>query len=173
MRSLRTLPALLLASCVVLVSGSALGQTVRVSDPAGDGLKGRSLDITAVRVANRDHAIVVTISVVQVVRGDLGVRMRARGDDHRETAAVLSTHRAHHDTNRLFTVAGEQPCRGLRVRWDRTQEQVRVRVPSRCVDDGNYGALRVKVIFEIGSDADVAPQGPHGGWRYTDWVSRG
>ena len=58
------------------------------------------------------------------------------------------------------------------MRWNPTTDHVRVRVPSRCVDGGDYGAVAVKAIFEIGSDAD-APKGPKGGWRWTDYVARG
>jgi hypothetical protein len=172
MRSLSRSAAVVLASCALLVSGSAVGQTVRVSDPAGDGLKGRRLDITAVKMSNRDHAIVVKISVVRVAHGDLGVRMKARGD-RGETALVASQHRSSGDTNQLFTAAGEQQCNGLRVTWDQTADRVLVRVPSRCIDGGDYGAVRAKAIFEIGSDADFAPKGPKGGWRWTDYVARG
>jgi hypothetical protein len=166
------LAAIVLAVGAVLMSGSAVGQTVGVHDPAGDGLKGRRLDITDVKLANRDHAIVVTISVVRVAHGDLGVRMKARGD-RGETALVSSLHRSAGDTNQLFTVAGEQPCKGLQVKWDQAAARVRVRLPSRCIDGGDYGAVRVKAIFEIGSDADFAPKGPQGGWRWTDYVARG
>ncbi len=136
---------------------------MRVTDPAGDGLKGHRLDITAVQLANRDHAIVITISVVRVAYGDLGVGIKARGDSTKETAAVTSVHRSGGDTNRLFTIEGDQQCKGLRVRWNPTTDHVRVRVPSRCVDGGDYGAVAVKAIFEIGSDADFAPKGPKGG----------
>lgn len=172
MRSVRRLTAVLLASCAVLVSGSALGQTVHVSDPAGDGLKGQRLDITTVKLANRDHSIVVTIAVVHVAYGDLGVRMKARGDSG-ETALITSLHRSGGDTNRLVTAAGEKQCKALHVSWNEATDRVRVRVPSRCVDGGDYGAVRVKTIFEIGSDADFAPKGPKGSWRWTDYVARG
>ena len=173
MRSFRRWAAVLLASSALFVSGSALGQTARVSDPAGDGLKGHRLDITGVKLANRDHAIVVTLSVVRVALGDLAVDIKARGDSAEETTAVSSVHRSGGDTNRFFTIDGEQQCGGLRVRWNPTTDRVRVRVPSRCIDRGNYGAVAVKAIFEIGSDADFAPKGPKGGWRWTDYVARG
>jgi len=96
-----------------------------------------------------------------------------RGDSTKETALVRSLHRAKGDTNSLFTVAGETACAGLRVVWDDAAKRVQVRLPSRCVDSGDYGAVGVKVIFEIGSDADFAPEGPKGGWRFTDYVARG
>jgi hypothetical protein len=51
----------------------AHAEQIVVSDPAHDGLKGRALDITGFRLANKDRAIVVTISFVRTAFGDLGV----------------------------------------------------------------------------------------------------
>lgn len=62
-------------SFVLVLAGAAQAGTLRVEDPAGDGLKGRALDITTVKLANRDHAIVATISFVRASRGDLFVRL--------------------------------------------------------------------------------------------------
>jgi hypothetical protein len=117
--------------------------------------------------------IVVRISVVRVALGDLGVGIKARGDSTKETAAVTSAHRSGGDTNRLFAAEGEQQCNGFRVRWNQITDRVRVRVLSRCIDGGDYGAVAVKAIFQIGSDADFVPKGPKGGWRWTDYVARG
>ena len=66
-----------------------------------------------------------------------------------------------------------KPCRGLTVTWDHEADVVKVRLPSRCFREGDYGAVRVKVITEIGSDADLAPKDADGDWRWTDHVSRG
>jgi hypothetical protein len=96
MRAPRVLAlALVLAGLAV---PAANGETVRVDDPAGDGLKGRA------------------------AYGDLGVWLRVRGHSRR---------------------------------------------------DGDYGAVRIKAITEIGSDADLAPDGTEGHWPWFPWVSRG
>jgi hypothetical protein len=42
-------------------------------------------------------------------------------------------------------------------------------MPSRCLHDGDYGALRFVVLTEHGSDSDFALPAPRG----TDWVTRG
>jgi hypothetical protein len=73
----------------------------------------------------------------------------------------------------LYTVAGAVRCKGFRVTWDATLSRVRVRIPSRCMTDGDYGAIKVQALAEIGSDADFAPKTPKGNWGWTDWVSRG
>lgn len=144
-----------------------------MTDPAGDGRKGRNLDITSIRVNNGDHAIAAIISVVRVTGGDFGVRYRARGDDRRQMALVYSEGSPGNHTDGLETPEGAQSCKGLRVSWDREASILKVRLPSKCFDSGDYGAVHVKVITEIGSDADLAPKGPAGGWIWTPWTSRG
>ena len=165
--------AFVICVCAVATPVPALAAVVTVSDPAGDGLKGRRLDITSVRLANRDHAIVITATVVRVTHGDLAVYLTARGERRRAFVGVLSKHRARGDSNRLFSAEGTVPCQGLRVTWDADTDRVQVRVPSRCLGGGNYGALRTKLIFENPDDADFAPKGAEGSWRWTPWVNRG
>ncbi len=173
MRTVRRLVALLLTVVTVLVSGTSVAQTVSFSDPAGDGLKGAHLDITTIRVANRDHAIAITITFVKVASGDLGVAIKQRGRGPRGEAWVTSLHRAGGDKSRLHTVAGVAHCPGFKVTWDAEDSRVRVRVPSRCITHGDYGATKVQAIAEMGSDADFAPKTPKGNWGWTDWVRRG
>jgi hypothetical protein len=162
---------------VVVLAGlsapAAQAETVRADDPAGDGLKGRRLDVTSVQVDNRDHAMVVTVDFVRAAYGDLGIRLATRSDRLRDMAGVFARHWARGDHVELGTVDGTQPCPGLTADWDDEAESATVRVPSRCFRDGGYGAVRIKVITEIGSDADLAPDGRHGGWRGTPLVSRG
>ena len=172
MRALKLLVPAWAASLLVVASG-AEAATGRFPDPAGDGLKGRALDITSLRLANRDHAIVATVSFVRATRGDLYVRLLARGESRRTMTGVSTIHRARGDTNRVVTIDGVQECPGLGVAWDHDSDRVRVRLPSRCLVDGDYGAVKAKVITEIGSDADLAPKDDAGRWRWTDWVARG
>jgi hypothetical protein len=173
MRPIRPLVALMSESCMVLVSGSALAQTLSVSDPAGDGLKGHRLDITSIKVVNRDHVILATVSFVRVAHGDFLVGFKARGAGRSGIAGVSSVHRASGDTNRVRTVDGVARCKGLKVARNTDNESVRVRFPSRCFLGGDYGAVKAQSITEIGSDADFAPKTPKGNWGWTDWVSRG
>jgi hypothetical protein len=124
-------------------------------------------------MANRDHAIVTTVTVVRVVHGQVGVWIQARGDSRRSAVVVASTHRARGDKSQLLNAEGVVNCNGLRVTWDETADRVRARVPSRCLHDGDYGAVKIRAITEIGGDADLAPKNPKGNWRWTDWASRG
>jgi hypothetical protein len=175
MRSVGRSVVVFLVGLAMLAPGPASARTATVSDPAGDGLKGDRLDITAVRVANRDHAIVTTVDVVRVGHGDLGVWIQARGDRRSDAIAVAAFHRIGGDTSRLISFHGPVRCDGLRVTWDESTDRIRARVPSRCLDHGDYGALRVRTITEIhgGEDVDLAPNSAQGDWRWTDWVGRG
>jgi hypothetical protein len=175
MRTLLRWVAPVLAACAALTSAPALAQTTMVSDPAGDGLQGDRLDITSVTVANRDHAIVTTVSMVRVGHGQLAVWIQAHGDRLRSAVVVATSHRLHGDKTQLLNADGVVECPGLRVSWDESADQVNARVPSRCLDGGNYGGVRVRTITEIhgGEDVDLGPNGPRGNWRWTSWTSRG
>ena len=173
MRSLGLSSVLFLACLAVLASGPAFARSVTVFDPAGDGSHGDRLDITSVKVANRDGAITTTVSVVRVAHGSVAVWIRARGDSRRSAVVVASSHRAGGDTSRLLSANGVVRCSGLGVTWDEATDGARV--PARCLDHGDYGAVKVRTITEIhgGEDVDLAQDGPNGTWRWTDWVSRG
>ncbi len=64
----------------------------------------------------------------------------------------------------------------VEVRWDDAKDVAVVRLPSRCLDDGDYGAVRFKVLTEIGSDTDLMPDttGASGNvFPWSGWVARG
>ena len=93
---------------------------------------------------------------------------------------VASRHRPERgDRNFVRSSEGEQKCNGLRVVWDHDADTARVRLPSKCFEDGDYGAVRFRVITEIGSDADWAPQESADAendtprWAWSDWTPRG
>ncbi len=161
------------------VATPVLADALAVDDPAGDGLKGKKLDITSLRLSNRDHAIVVEVSFVRAAAGDLGIWLHARGTKRNEVALVGSIHRPKRgDRNFVRTADGEQQCKGLRVTWDHEADTAWVRLPSRCFEDGDYGAVRTRIITEIGSDADVAPEASGGSdaelqWAWSTWTDRG
>ena len=173
MRFLPTLAAVLVSTSMLVPAAPAVAERVTAPDPAGDGLKGQALDVTSIKVMNRDHAIVTVISFVRAAHGDMGVRFQTRDDRRREWAVVFTRHRAKGD-RALYGQYGEvHDCRGLRVTWDHEADTARVRLPSHCFREGDYGAVHVKAITEIGSDADLAPKNPSGKWVWTPWVSRG
>lgn len=174
MRRFWLLAAVLLTCCAVLASGTAVAQTVSFSDPAGDGLKGTHLDMTSIDVANRDHVIVITISFVKVSHGDLLLSIKQRGQAPSRQAGVTSSHRARGDKNRLYGSTGVEKCKGFKVTWEAALSRVRVRVPSRCLTHGDYGAIKTQAATSVGGfTADAAPKTPKGKWGWTDWVSRG
>jgi hypothetical protein len=171
----RLFTALILPLSLLLVAPGAPAQAASTSftDPAGDGAAGPRLDITDGVLRNRDHRIVVETSYVRVSRGDLIVFLQARG--MKGVVRVVSLHHpAGADDNFLLNQAGERrDCAGLRVTWDAAADTSRASLPSSCFRNGNYGAVRTKVLTEIGADADLAPKGPRGGFLWTDWAARG
>jgi hypothetical protein len=170
----RTLSVLITATALLTVGLAAPAQaaSLRFTDPAGDGAAGPRLDITDGVLRNQDHRIVVETSYARVSRGDLIVFLQSRGT--RGIRVVSEHHPAGQDDNFLLDRTGERrDCAGLRVTWDAQADTSLVSLPSRCFHSGNYGAVRTKVLTEIGADADLAPNGPRGGFPWTDWAARG
>ena len=171
----RLLTALALPLALLLVAPAAPAQAAGVSftDPAGDGAAGPRLDIIDGVLRNRDHHIVVDTSYVRVARGDLIVFLQARGT--KGGIRVVSLHHpAGQDDNFILNRAGERKdCAGLRVTWNAEADTSRVSLPSLCFRGGDFGAVRTKVLTEIGADADLAPNGPRGGFVWTRWAARG
>jgi hypothetical protein len=165
--------AVIVVCSAILAQAPALANTHTFSDPAGDGRKGVHLDFTAIRVANRSHVIVPTVSFVKASYGDLGVAIKERGRGSAGRVVVTSNHQPGGDTNRLHAASGVEHCKGFSVTWDEALNRARIHVPSRCVVQGHFGAIKVQAITEIGSDADYAPKSPKGNWVWTDWVARG
>ena len=170
---LKLVLATLLVTASSLVASPATAEQVTATDPAGDGAHGQRLDITSIQVKNRDHAIVTVISFARATRGDLGVRFQTRDDRRREWAVVFTRHRFRGDRTSYGQYGELQPCRGLTVVWDHEADTARVRLPSRCFREGDYGAVHVKAITELGSDADLAPKNAAGRWVWTPFASRG
>jgi hypothetical protein len=48
-----------------------------------------------------------------------------------------------------------------------------MRMPSRCLQDGDYGAIRFSVLTEREADTDLAPERPNGTLRSSAWLPRG
>ena len=150
-------------------SGDGCG--VAIVDKVGD-TTGFGLDFTGAVLRNKDHAIVAVMNFKRDRRGEVIVAIRARG--HGLVARVVSAHRRQGaDQLRLFTNGNDDsPCPGLRSTWDREAAKMRLRLPSACLLDGDYGAVRSWFLTEEfggGSDVDFAPDG--NGW--TSWISRG
>ena len=160
-----------------LLATPAFGQRLSLEDPAGDAAND-VLDITAVTLANRDYSVVAHVALAEMERGDVVVSV-----DRRHGRGVrLVTHRSSDGTvtSRLLGGAftdrasgGELACGRLRAAWDDDASRVSLRMPSRCWNDGDYGAVRYAVLTERGSrDRDWTPD-DNGAVGVSDWVARG
>lgn len=159
----------------VLVIGAtpAHAQRLAVDDAAGDTM-GPGLDIRKVTFSNRDRAVVVNMEFASDRRGEVIIFVRARRGSH---VRMVSQHPAQGPDKTIF-LSGHQVghCGGLSTDWIRRQATLELRMPSRCLDGGEYGAIRDWALIEGyrgGSDVDYAPEDRHGDSRVTDWIPRG
>jgi hypothetical protein len=159
---------------LLTATSPAHAQQLAVDDAAGDILD-PGLDITKVTFHNRDRAVVANFEFVSDRRGTVIVFVKAR---HGSNVRMVSQHPAEGPDKTLF-LAGRKVghCEGLSTDWDRRAATLKMRMPSRCLDEGNYGAIRNWALIEgyrsQSSDVDYAPEGPRGSLRVTDWIARG
>jgi hypothetical protein len=136
--------------------------------------------VTRARLANHDYALTVRVRFSEAVRGSLVVSVDRR---HGSGLRLVSRYRPQGET-RSFVLrhaftdrgAGNQriACHGLRVSWDAEAATATLRLPSRCFNDGDYGAVRFAVLTERGSgDSDVAPETASGDIAESAWIPRG
>lgn len=172
----RLLSGAIALTAVVLAAAPASAAHLTITDPRGDRM-GHGLDITGATLRNLGHRIVVDVEFVRSVRGDLivsvdprharGVRMVSEYDPVGHTRnVVLDGAFSNHDV-------GEEParipCHGFRVRWSPDEPTARLIMPARCLDGGDYTAVRYAVLTERRSDTDYAP----GESGESPWVQRG
>ncbi len=172
----KTLGVLSVSLVLTLVAAPASAQSLTTSDPADDTFA-KGLDMTRIKVVNRDHAIVVTTTIVKSKGGE----MIASNDPRKARGLrLVSDYRPKGETENFvlegaFTdkAAGDDvvKCKGFRVRWSDEEPTVTMKLPSRCLQDGDYGAVRAAFLTEGQqvSDVDYAP-GEQGS---TDWIPRG
>jgi hypothetical protein len=165
--------AAVLSLCVVSPAHAAVAI---LDDMVGDAPAGE-LDIAGARLSNEDHRIVVRVRFDEVRRGDLIVSVDPRGA---RGLRLVSQYRPHGTTRNLilpgaFSNSGggseAVDCGGYRVRWNDDRDVARLVLPSTCLQDGDYGAVRFVVLTEPaagGGDSDVAPESGS-----TPWIARG
>lgn len=154
---------LVLASSFGLVAWSPVQAAhYAVTDPRGDDpTNGPVLDSTRLRVNNREHKLVVQVGFVRAGRGDLIVMLYKRGETPGYGTGIISRHRPRRgDINEVGTRNGIKPCKGLSVVWDHTRDTATVRVPPSCIDEGDYGDLKVRVLTELVVDQALRAAGP-------------
>jgi hypothetical protein len=133
----------------------------------------RGLDIRDVTFANRDHAIVTKVTLKRDMAGVVLVGIRTRR--HRLTTIIESRHRRDGVVH-TFVEEGT-PCNGVAGRWRRRTATVTIRLPARCLQAGDFGAIRAaSATTRLRNDSrvlDYAPQRRDGDALFTNWIPRG
>jgi hypothetical protein len=168
-----------IAATLTLVAGPAVAQQTAVSDPPGDAA-GPGLDFTRVTVANRDHRIVVRARFVQARRGDLIVSIDPRGASG---VRLISEYRPNGTTTSYvapgaFTARTSGPptvaCPRFTVVWSPDRDLARMTMPSKCLHEGDYGAVRFAFLSERnGGDTDFGPATQDGELGSSSFIPRG
>lgn len=146
--------------------------STEVTDPVGDAGGPQRIDVTRAAVHNDDRRLVARVSLAADRKGDIIVSVDPRGDSGLRLEASKAADGSVTDEilPGAFTDGGDvdrpTPCRGLRVRW--AEDVARLAMPSACLHDGDYGAVRFSVLTENGADSDLAPDRGS-----SDWVPRG
>jgi hypothetical protein len=173
-----SLPFSLALAVTVATALPASARTSAVTDPTGDA--GGGPDVTRVVVANRAHAVVAHVSLAAVERGHVIVSIDRRHGQGRSLVSLRGADGSTRDfvLGAAFTderPAGRVSCGGFRVTWQEDGSGVTMRMPSRCLHHGAFGAVRFSVLTEAGSgaDADYAPQDRQGELSSSAWIPRG
>lgn len=144
---------------------AASAAELTVTDPARDN-DGQGLDIVSGVIENDDYALSGTVSFRADRDGTLIVGLKAHD---RGLVRVVSKHREGGSSRSLLIDNdGRVTCDGLVVRWNAKAGSARFSVPSTCLWQGNYGAVRPWFLTEgldSGSDVDFATT--------TEFVPRG
>jgi len=167
-------------TAMLLGAAPATAQEVTIPDAQGDS-SGRALDVLSVTARNLDRTVAVEMTFAMTTeashiivsvdpRGGTGVRMVSEF----RPAGLGRT--KNYVLRKALTDSGEGQkrvaCRGLTLREGMADAgpTITLRMPSKCLNGGNYGALRFAVLIERGrEDRDWAPDAG----RSTDWVARG
>jgi hypothetical protein len=166
------------ALATLALAAPAVAAVGTLTDPTGDATS-KGLDVTRAQLDNRDRSIVVRVRFDQAHRGDLVVSIDPRGA---RGLRLISQYRPN-GTTKSFVVRGAftdpgtggggiVDCDGFRVRWNDDTDRARLRLPSTCLQDGDYGAVRFAVLTEeagAGGDSDWVPQDEGS----SGWIARG
>ena len=121
--------------------------------------QGPQVDVTSARMDNRQNFLSIDIDVEKVAKGDLIVFLKLRG--HKLIRAV-SQYRPGQGTLENVLLGGDKPesnsrCPGFVAAWSVSDNTIDLRIPSRCLDKGDYKDAKFRILTEIGPDADLAP----------------
>ncbi|MDN4174175.1 hypothetical protein QWY28_14525 [Nocardioides sp. SOB77] len=175
---LRTLAAATATTALLALAASpAHAATLRLDDPEGDAGGAKRLDVVGVTIRNDDDRVVVRVAFAEERNGDLIVSIDPRGA---RGLRLVAEKRGEPGGDGAIgqqvlpgaftdTTTGPSPvtCDSYRLTW--AGDVARMVMPSDCLHDGDYGAIRVAVLTENGADSDYAP-GEQGATR---WIARG
>ena len=163
-----------MACSLVVVPAPAQARSITVTDEARDTID-PGLDITSVQFRNRDRVIQAAFTFRRDRRGEVIVLAKTRNGP---AVKIIIQHPREGD-DKAFVINGrgkKVPCRLTHV-WDRSAASVTLRMSSKCLDDGNYGAVRFWALIEgyrsKSSDVDYAPEDSEGHLKTTRWIARG
>jgi hypothetical protein len=156
---------LILPLLTVVGVSTANADAVTITDPSGDNTR-RGLDIVGAQIDNADYTLSVDLNVRADRSGTTVVGVRAHD---RATLRIVNLHDLEGpDRTLLLNKNGRIACAGLTATWSDKSPELSLSVPSTCLWQGNYGAVRSWLLTEglkSGSDVDYAASGV--------WVSRG
>ena len=165
----RTLTSLSTAGVVVglmlLVAPAAQAAEHSLTDAARDTQR-VGLDIVKAELSNADYEVAVDVDYRVHRSGTTVVGLRARD---RGLIRVVNQHDlGGPDRTLLLSKTGRISCDGLEAQWNAAEARVQLSIPSGCLWQGNYGAVRPWVLSETldsGADVDLVS---------TDaWIARG
>ncbi len=160
---------------VALSASPVQARHLSVTDAGRDTWR-TGLDITGVQIGNNDQAVVAQVRLANAVRGRVIVSVEARrGSGLR----LLHLHRPGR-RDRTAVMRGplmllpQSACPRASGTWHARTRSVTLRLPSRCLDAGQYGAVRISVLTERprGADVDAAPQKSNRQPTVTRWIRR-
>ncbi|MCZ3387954.1 MAG: hypothetical protein LH645_02255 [Actinomycetia bacterium] len=135
---------------------AASAAELTVTDPARDN-DGQGLDIVSGMLDNTDYTLTGTVGFRADRDGTLIVGLKAR---ERAIVRLVSRHRADGGgRNVLLDRRGRIACEGLVVNWNGASATATFGIPSTCLWQGNYGAVRPWFLTErldSGTDVDFA-----------------
>lgn len=180
LRALGTVAASVLT--LSLTSAAPVGAAqVTVPDAQGDSLQA-PLDLLGLTAHNNDLHLRIELTVEDATRdGDLFVSVKPRrGDGVRivsrfrptdKTRTVLLDHAV---TDKGAGKNTRLRCRGLKLSegWADAGPTIIFSMPSRCLNHGNYGAVRFIAAVEADRDAQVKPEA-NDDTAKSDYVARG
>ena len=128
-----------LAGLMLVAAPAAHAAEHSLSDPARDN-QHPGLDLLDVETNNGDYATTVTVDYRTHRSGTTVVGLKAR---ERGLLRIVNVHdRNGPDRTLLLNNAGRVACEGLRAMWDADDAELTVAIPSICLWQGNYGAVR-------------------------------